>query len=129
MGDIFLEVSRQATPVFNYLLSCSTVRAEITHRKYTGQVFDEATNADKDQYSESALIGVETFHTKESAFASKRSKTDANSEIEVGDRAFIFFSDVECSLKDQIIDSVGVIYNIKAITPIRTIATIITVDS
>lgn len=128
MGDIFEDVVRQATPIFNYLIDCPTVTATVTHRKYTGQIFDTTDGADKDQYMESILNGIETFHTKESAFVSKRG-SGVESAVEVGDRVFMFFSDIECSLKDQIVDSNNTVYNVKAITPIRTIATLITVDS
>jgi len=132
VGDIFETVVRQATPIFNELLECAAVRAEVTHRKYNGQIFDKVLKVDKDQYIETPLVGVETFHTKRSIFAAKVAiggRLSTESKVEQGDRVFIFFSDVDASLKDQIVASDGTTYNVKAVVPIRTIATFITVDS
>lgn len=127
--SIFDCMVRQAAPIFNGLKNCGTTGVTIMYKKYTGQTYDAVTGADKDQYSNTSVSGIETFHNEKSAQAAQRGAS-SKSDIQIGDRVFIFFSGLPGgeSLKDQIKTSDNTVYRVKAITDIRGIAKLITVD-
>lgn len=131
--DILSAVYREASPVFNFLKNCPTLRIDVTYKKYKGQEFSESVGANVNSYTHYYLQGIETFHTKHSAFVST-TQSNSESSVEVGDRVFFFFSGVpiDTSLKDivEVVKNITTYtYGVKSVIPIRGIATIVTVDS
>jgi hypothetical protein len=128
MSDIFTEVKRQVDPTLDYLIGTSALGVSAMYKKYTGQTFNAVTKVAVDSYSDTALSGIKSFHTFNSAVVARNSA--ANSEIQAGDVLYIFkFNDMPTgvSLKDRLVEG-GKTYNIKSIMPIAGIVYMITVE-
>jgi hypothetical protein len=76
------------------------------------------------------MDGITVQHTKDS-LKMVSTNLSANSEIQLGDKAYIFDADdcpSEMSLKDSILDSNSVIHALKDITPVYGIVVSVTIE-
>lgn len=120
----FGAIKKPTKTILNQIFADQELSSVVTYRKFTGQTFDDSVGYNVDTFDESSITVVELKHGQESVFVQV-------GEVQVGDVLFLFkFDDFPLgySLKDQIQDSTGNLYNLKKITPIFELAVVVTVD-
>lgn len=119
---IFSAVIAPTKKVVKDILADENYREMVTYRRTISESFDDVEGHVVPVVQDTPLEAVRMRHNKNSVRVS-------SSPVEVGDLLFLFDFDsfpAEHSVSDVVIDAAGVVYGIKGIDPMFTVAVAVT---